>query len=375
MRWFNEIYQPFAWFLVRITTQSSTPPATAMKDTATVSIHTVPVQPRLLTNAEKTSDISSTPALVKSAAKSTPSFSVSLSPMETILPSPTPWYPPAGPDDWWHRKGYSTKFKVLSLEFLTTTETSTSSTPKSTTTTTAPPTTTSTTATSTRSTSKAIVLLSNTTNSSTITSGQDMTADWFKWPNTEPVRETKDTYDFFEEEYPDELTDVRTSAIQSDKILSTTSTTSTTSREQPFYPELGVFPTRSHWGYTRRMATLRALVPSRRFQTPRSPAAIHANGKTTLWSPESRYERYFTWALDMTTPAYVADTIRDLIGQKSRKANDDHELLGQTGISRGSMFLWSLQQCFDLDMTIVVVSILFIILLAIVNLILFAMRR
>ena len=77
----------------------------------------------------------------------------------------------------------------------------------------------------------------------------------------------------------------------------------------------------------------------------------------------------------MTTPAYVADIIRDRIGQKSRKSNDDHELLGQTGIWKKSMFLWSLHQCFDLDMTIVVVSILFIILLAIVNLILFAMRR
>ena len=89
----------------------------------------------------------------------------------------------------------------------------------------------------------------------------------------------------------------------------------------------------------------------------------------------AKKEHFVIDDLDMTTPAYVHNIIQHMIDQKSKKSTEDHELLGQTGIPEKSMLMYSFNQSSDLDMTIVVVSILFIILLAIVNLILFAMRR
>jgi hypothetical protein len=138
------------------------------------------------------------------------------------LPSPTPWYPPVGPLDWWQWKWYTKKFKKVSLEIVATTEPTT--------------------------------LFSTSTRTQTRPTMQDeRTMDWFQWPQTEPVLTTKDRLDYIEENDSDDFKSIRTSTLQSMPLVTSISLLSD---KHPTYPERKLFFPKFNEQFTPRTLTM-----------------------------------------------------------------------------------------------------------------------
>jgi hypothetical protein len=119
----------------------------------------------------------------KSTLKSTTHFSTSALTSKMTVPSPTPWYPPAGPFDWWQWQWYATKIKKIPLTNHTTLQTTT------------------TIITTNPTTTKSSINLTNTTKIITVTRKNAVTGDWFKYPHLPFTSTTKGRSDYDEEEY------------------------------------------------------------------------------------------------------------------------------------------------------------------------------
>ncbi|CAF1272754.1 unnamed protein product [Rotaria sordida] len=342
----------------RMTRLSTSTIKTTEQNTILLSSTTIPmstvrnttIQPRLLFTHNpwiyySSNSVVSSTTTTKPKTTSTMQLPVSSFMLKPNLPSPTPWYPPAGPFDWWQWQWYTTKFKKVSLKSLTTTETSTSSMQTTTTTTTTTTitttiTTTTTTATTTR---KSTINPSTTINRKTITRRHEVTADWFKWPYTEstsPLVQRRP--DYYEEEYMEWPDYFLTSKIQNAR---TPNSLVSFSPEQPRqqYQQISLFPIKSKWQYDNRLVTT---------NTPSS------KGQYTQQNT-GRIEERDTPRIQQNgvTNTYAHNIIRDVIQQSKKKTSEENEWLSKT------------------DITIVAVSMLFVILLFIINLILYAVRR
>ncbi len=111
----------------------------------------------------------------KSDTKSTTNSSRSSSTSQATLPVPTPWYPPAGPFDWWQWQWYTTKVIKESSTIPNTTQTSTTTT-----------------------------VITNPTISTTniVTPSREIpaTTDWFQWPHLEFTSTVKGRSDYDEDD-------------------------------------------------------------------------------------------------------------------------------------------------------------------------------
>ncbi len=223
-----------------ITTEQNTVPfSSTLIDTSIPQSFTI--QQRLLgTDKSQIDDNSDS---IKSLTKMNPNIKstiylpASSYTLKTTLPSPTPWYPPAGPFDWWQWQWYTTKFPKVSLKILTTNQTPRSSTRTTTTTTTL---------TTSSSTTRSIINLSNTTSRTAMKPENKVTVDYFKWPRLQSISSTRRQPDYYEDEYLEWSDYFATTKIQN--TITTNSFISIfpySQRKQ--YQQLSFSPTTSNW--------------------------------------------------------------------------------------------------------------------------------
>ncbi|CAF1117464.1 unnamed protein product [Rotaria sordida] len=380
-------------------TTTTTTTTTTTISTSTSTTQTATAHQRLLFTHQpwvfysSSSSQSFTPTTKTTTIKSTIQSSTSSSTLSSMiikstLPLPTPWYSPAGPFDWWQWQWYTKKSKTSSINFHYTTQTITTSTQITSTTRKISPTTstivitTTTTPSTTVTTASTLMTTISTTrltespsttrltkppsttrlteppsttrlteppsttrltklpNMITTSSKYEPTADWLQWPYKEIDTNKKDpSDDDFEDEYQDWLDYFTASKNQG--IITSTVTPSTLisiSSEQP-YPYLDHIPTKSKW----KVITINTP-PAKRHHSQPNPGV---NERNALGIQSN----------EQTSPSNVHNMIRRVIEQRNKKNSTDYGWLSKT------------------DMTIVAVSILFVILLAIINLILFAVRR
>jgi hypothetical protein len=116
---------------------------------------------------------------------------------KTTLPSPTPWYPPAGLFDWWEWQKYTTNIKKMPSETPTSTQQSI------------------TTIVTTNSTTRKNPI--NITSILTRSRKKTTTTNFFKWPYLEFTSTIKSRSDYDEEEYNEWLDYFSTTKIPSSK--------------------------------------------------------------------------------------------------------------------------------------------------------------
>jgi hypothetical protein len=211
-------------------------------------------------------------ATSKPTIKST-TYSPTLSSIiKTTLQSPTPWYSPAGPFDWWQWQWYTTPSQKSPITIhspqqttRTISRTSTTSPTVATTTTTA--------------------LLTNKTGTIPTSAKFQATADWFKWPDKTFGSTKKESSDDSGEEYRDWLEYFTGDKIQEIRTSATTTTT-TTSTSTPIplqqqQQQMGYPPMNSNW----KIVTINTP-PAKRQHSQQSPVvsernalAMAANGK------------------------------------------------------------------------------------------------
>ncbi|CAM2697728.1 unnamed protein product [Rotaria socialis] len=333
-----------------------------------------------------TTTITTTTKPIIISSTQTPSLS---STAAGTVPFPTPWYSPAGPFDWWQwqwhtKKTLSTSEKnyyntqpltaatqfTLSTQKTSTTLTNTITTPSttsitstntittpstisitstnssiiSTSTDTATTTITSTstitpiTATTMMLTTKSTIRLMEKSSKVTRTTQHKTTVDWFHWPEKDLDTNKKYASNDFDDEYKDWFDYVTDSKLQG--IIKSTVRTSTLASVLPVqhYSPVDYPLTNSRW----KVITVNTP-PSKRHHAQPHPGVSERNAVAVQTN-------------EQTTSSNVHNMIRRVIEQRN-KHSTDYGWLSKT------------------DMTIVAVSILFVILLAIINIILFAVRR
>lgn len=193
---------------------------------------------------------SSTTSSTTTTTTSTTSTSRAPSTMKTTLPLPTPWYPPAGPFDWWQWKWATTQVIKSPSTTPNTTQTS-------------PPTT------MTTSSSKSTVPVTSKTSIAATIRENTTPFDWFQWPHLEFTSTAKGRPDYDDDEYSD----------WPDYFVTTKIMPEETSDSLVFFPaeksrkklqQLNVYPTNFHEQFINPLLTNPTpLIP--KYSTPQVP--------------------------------------------------------------------------------------------------------
>jgi len=220
-----------------ITTEQNTVPfSSTLIDTSIPQ--SVTIQQRLLgtdkSQKDDSSDSIKSLAKMKPNIKSTIYLPASSYTLKTTLPSPTPWYQPAGPFDWWQWQWYTTKFPKVSSKILTTNQTPLSSTRTTTTLTTTSPIT------------RSIINLSNTTSRTAMKPTNKVTVDYVKWPHFQSISSTRRQPDYYEDEYLEWSDYFATTKIQN-TITPNSFISIFPDSQRKQYQQLSFSPTTSNW--------------------------------------------------------------------------------------------------------------------------------
>jgi hypothetical protein len=223
---------------------------------------------------------SSTTTTTKPTTKST------IVTLETTLPSPTPWYPPAGPFDWWQWQWYTTRSKQASSEIVTTTHTTTI---------------------------KSTIHLTNKTDRPIITNRNKTTLDWFQWPHTAFTSTPKGRPDFYEEEdfdWPDYFV---TTKIQPTKIPNILASILSEQQRQKFQ-QMSFSSTKSNWQFYNQAVTINTP-PSKRYDTQHNTLGAGERNAAGI-------------------PYNTQNINQQVTEQQNKKPTEQFELLSKTGKSK-----------------------------------------